>query len=105
PSTAEYRARAPASEMAPRRSRYPTKRKKRNRVLVSLASQVHQVPQIGFAQSGPVVSITQANAVPTSADAAANRSYRSSFINKYRMLARPTRPNASIVDHAAGTWT
>jgi len=49
-------------------------KKKRNSVRVSRASQVHHTPQIGRAQMGPVVSITMANAVPTSADAAANRS-------------------------------
>ena len=48
--------------------------KNRKRVRVSRASQVHHVPQIGFAQIGPVVSITKENAVPTSALAAAKRS-------------------------------
>ena len=46
---------------------------------MSRASQVHQVPQIGLAQIGPVVSITTPNATPTSADDAAKRSSRRSF--------------------------
>ena len=45
---------------------------------MSRASQVHQVPQIGLAQIGPVVSMTALNATPTSAEAAANRSSRGS---------------------------
>ena len=53
-------------------------RKKRNSVSVSRASQVHQVPQIGLAQIGPVVSMTALKATPTSAEAAANRSSRGS---------------------------
>ena len=40
---------------------------------VSRASQVHQVPQIGLAQIGPVVSITALNTMPTSAELAANQ--------------------------------
>ena len=43
---------------------------------MSRASQVHQVPQIGLAQIGPVVSMTALNATPTSADDAAKRSSR-----------------------------
>src|SRR5947208_6266933 len=78
PSTAAYRARSAGSRTAPRTSRYPTYRKKRNRVDVSRASQVHHVPQIGFPQMGPVVSTMVANTVPTSADASANRSNRGS---------------------------
>src|ERR1043166_5048430 len=46
-------------------------RKNRKRVLVSRASQVHQVPQMGFPQIGPVVSTIAANTVPTSAEASA----------------------------------
>ena len=72
------------------------------RVRVSRASQVHQVPQIGLAQIGPVVSITALNTTPTSADAAANRSSRGSLSHRYSALVIPTSENASSADHAAG---
>src|SRR5260370_39540694 len=53
PSTAENRARLPGSTIAPRSSRHPTYKRKRNRLSVRLASHVHQVPHIGLAQLGP----------------------------------------------------
>ena len=62
------------------------------------------VPQIGFPQMGPVVSMIVANAVPTSADAAAKESSRESFRNRKKMLATPTRTIAVSVQIAAGTW-
>ena len=43
-------------------------------VIVSRGSHVHQAPQIGRAQSGPVSSTSVQNTIPTSADALAMRS-------------------------------
>jgi hypothetical protein len=103
PTTALKRARSATSCTAARSARYPMKRKKTNRVRVSLASHVHQVPHIGLAQMGPVVSMTALNATPTSADAAAKRSSRESLSHRYSALAMPTSENASSADHAAGT--
>ena len=47
---------------------------KRIETLVSRASQVHQVPQVGFPQIEPVAIVTPVKTTPTSAEACASRS-------------------------------
>ena len=74
----------------------------RKRVSVSLASQVHHVPQIGFPQIGPVVSTTVVNSSPTSADASATRSARGSRSQRYTTEVTATTPKAMYALSAAG---
>ena len=50
--------------------------------MVKRASQVHQVPQIVSPQMEPVTSASVMNIAPSSADARAAQSQRSSFVIK-----------------------
>ena len=54
----------------------------RKSVSVRRASHVHQVPQIGLPQIGPVMSTTVVNSRPTSAELSAKRSSRSSLSHR-----------------------
>ena len=59
-------------------------------VVVSRGSQVHHVPQIGFAQIGPVINTSVMNNVPISAVARPSRSHFCSLLIKYNIPATIT---------------
>src|SRR6478672_584950 len=77
----------------------------RTSVEVSRASQVHQTPHVGRAQSIPRSRVSPANVAATSAAAAASRSSSSRRFHRYRIPNRSTASGASMVIHAAGTCT
>ena len=82
PTTALKRARSSGSSIAVRSARYPTNSNTSISVSVSRGSHCHQVPQIGRAHIGPVLSIAAPKARPTSADASENVSSRRSLSNR-----------------------
>jgi hypothetical protein len=58
------------------------------KVSVSRASQVHQMPQTGFAQIGPVIRTTVLKARPTSAAETASQSHSFWRLARKPMQAR-----------------
>ena len=72
-------------------------------MVVSRASQVHQMPHTGRAQIGPVMRTMLQNITPTSAEAAANASLAVLRFHRYTMEARKLTKKQTPAVHAEGT--
>src|SRR2546425_3768934 len=97
PNTADTTARRSASVTSVRNSRYERYSTQSTNVEVSRASQVHQMPQTGLAQMGPVTRTTVKKATPTSAEDTASQSHFGARRNRQATLAitvmkKPTKP-------------
>src|SRR5882672_7419015 len=103
PSTAAYRAPRSRSSIIPRSSRYPRYMTKRIETLVSRASHVHQMPQVGFPQIEPVAIVMPVKTTPTSAEACASRSAASARFARYAIDATKTTAKARYATHTLGT--
>lgn len=71
-------------------------------VVVSFGSQVHQIPQIGLAHNGPVISPIVQQVTPTSALATPSQSHFGKRVVKYAMLPTTAIKNATNIAISAG---
>ncbi len=70
---------------------------------VSLGSHVHQIPQTGLPQIGPVIITMVQKRVPLAADEDATRSHISFRVARNAMDAIRVTKNARKATHAEGT--
>src|SRR5437667_4329749 len=93
PKSALNNARRSGCSTRVRSKRYEMSTNQSTNVEVSRASQVHQIPQTGCAQIGPVTSTTVVNTNPTSAAETASQSQRSARRQTYMRFARKQMKN------------
>src|SRR5437773_9119842 len=97
PKTAESLALCAGESTTRRNIWYPSKISQSKKKEVSLASQVHQIPQTGLAQSMPVIRPIVPNSAPNSAAVAARMSHSRRSFSRNKMLQRKTKKVARKV--------
>src|SRR5881296_3204202 len=95
-ATADQTARRDGSSTKARSARIPPNAKTITAVVVSLGSQSHQTPQVGFAQMDPCMQRSRERTTPISIAASSRLSHFHAFVKRKQTAQRKAKVRASM---------
>src|SRR4051812_9326694 len=104
-ATDDQTARRSGSSTNARSARMPPNAKTMTAVVVSLGSQSHQTPQVGFAQIDPWMQRSRESTTPISIPASSLLSHFHLLVSRKATAQTKEKLSASIAFHAVGTCT
>ena len=104
-ATEDQTARFTGSSTNARKARMPPKAKTITAVVVSLGSQSHQTPQVGFAQMDPCMQRSRERTTPISIPASSRLSHFHELVKRKQRAQTKAKVSASIAFQAVGTCT
>src|SRR5581483_9569160 len=104
-ATDDQTARRSGSSTNARSARMPPKANTITAVVVSLGSQSHHTPQVGFAQIAPCMQRSSESTTPISIPASSLLSHFHLFVRRYETAQTNEKLSASIAFQAVGTCT
>src|SRR5207237_5051702 len=104
-ATEDQTARFTGSSKNARKARMPPKAKTSTALVVSLGSQSHQTPQVGFAQMDPCMQRSRERTTPISIPASSRLSHFHALVKRKQRAQTKAKVSASIAFQAVGTCT
>src|SRR5438874_4014568 len=104
-ATEDQTARFAGSSTNARKARMPPNAKTITAVVVSLGSQSHHTPQVGFAQMDPCMQRSRERTTPISMAASSRLSHFHAFVKRKQTAQTKAKVSASIAFQAVGTCT